>query len=519
MEPLEVSPLHHSAGSRRTLATFLSLRTRFVLCILSLGIVAAFVVFFFRPEGDGRDASSVLIVPVRLLFIRHGFSCANAGVFACKDPQSKMLWLDAVEQENLFDSLDIIGTNVAAPVRLPRLNRSFGFQQNPSFLSGHKHADCVVRQQPESTRRKRQQPDESGNNPNDTGLIKLSHLYQDPLLTNCAAYVTARAGEALRKYLDLHGLTVDFIGASSLMRTVETAIGELLPPDIIEAAINGSLENCTSCIFSASLARELAVAQLPFLTEQDLSWCYQADNRPLPWEQQAELLRARLGEERAKRVDREFLQGYSKEQIERLAWPDFMYFAARRLLPELLKRRGEDALPRTPIKDAPILTFGERFVSNTWYKTAKSVEADASNAKIASPLTLVLASHSGVMQHVCGIDPPGPSNNAVAERLMIYEVHTNEAGEAWELVLRDQSDNCNLLLTAPGMPESIELRDVANCNVPFDYTKAFVTRDGNDANEDGGDGKAKTSCEQMADAVGAFAALQRPTPFHGPSRV
>merc|ERR1712157_517666 len=135
---------------------------------------------------------------------------------------------------------------------------------------------------------------------------------------------------------------------------------------------------------------------------------------------------------------------------------------------------------------------GETFDRADWAKAAEL--AAGSTGKVHSVLNIGLASHSGVIEESCNFKTRGVWNNGVVEMLLLVEARN----DASEVVVRQQSGECVLVMDAPDhrWGQELDLRDVANCKHPFDFTKAFTSRVS--------DSTERTKCEEVAIAPDAY---------------
>merc|ERR1719291_1516530 len=101
-------------------------------------------------------------------------------------------------------------------------------------------------------------------------VIQLRHFYRDPPLTKCSIFQTQHAGQAMRKWLVDNRIKLDFLAASRLTRTFETAYFQLVDGD------NSSWPDYLSeDVLKGDGAPR--VSQMPFVNEFDEKWGYQAD--------------------------------------------------------------------------------------------------------------------------------------------------------------------------------------------------------------------------------------------------
>lgn len=419
--------------------------------ILAAGVALPSEVLGYAAAKNASNSAEVY--PVRLLLFRHGFSCSNANERAGCREGAPILHLSPQEQTKFFDRLDAIGGKVAAPKPLPPIDREFGIDK----------ATCTVRPQPPANRSQWSQAGDA---------VHIFSFYRDPLLTACSAFQTERAGEAFRAWLKHEGIKLDFLGASPLSRTFQTAYHQLLSePEAFED------------IFSREVLetghRAPLVSQLPFVNEFDPSWGYQADNSPWPREEQRQRVVAALGKKATQHLDYSLLSGFTEEERTSRNWEAFKErLLSKRLLPLMLKRRGQ------PVpEEAPQVRSEKPFQREAWGHTAKLAAGTA--GKVRPVLNIAMASHWGVIANACGFDQNDMIfNNAVLELVLLVEVR-----EHGHEVLVRQSE-CVTVMTGLDYPEKLAMHDMANCKYPFDITQS---------NADSGEPSGKrTACEQAA---------------------
>jgi hypothetical protein len=419
------------------------------------------------------------VFPIRLLLFRHGMTCGNAGTLAaCADPSAPILHLSKTEQEALFDKLDSIGTTFPAPKLLPVINRSFGIQGrgkhytggDPPRPEGFRGDDCILGVKPWTND---SQWHEMGN------VIQLRHFYRDPPLTDCSAFQSVKAGKAFRAWLKAEGIKLDFLGASMLTRTFQTAHYQLL-----------SDPEAWKDVFSPSMlegSNAPLVSQLPFVNEYNPVWGYQADDFAWPQDQQRQNLVSAIGRRAVDHLDYSHLQGFSAEERKAHDWEKFKEkMLGPHLLPFIMERQSQGSV--FPPSENRFARNGDSFERTEWGKVAQ--QSAGSAGKVHALLNIGMASHSGVIQEVCHFATRSSSNNAVVEMLLLVEVH----GAGSEIVVRQQSGTCVQVMDAPKQTHNLVLRDVANCKYPFDFTKAFVS----------GSDTGMSECEEDALADDAY---------------
>jgi len=303
-------------------------------------------------------------------------------------------------------------------------------------------------------------------------VIQLRHFYRDPVLNACSKFQVKKAGDKFRAWLKQEGIKLDFLGASMLIRTFQTAYWQLLsdreawPELFAEEMLQG--ENAPN------------VSQLPFVNEFDEVWGYQADDYAWGHKEQREVLSSAMGEDQMVHLDYSQLSGFTEDERRDQNWETFkVRVLGQRLGPSVLRRRGE-LVPATITN----VSLGEPF--QDWSEAALRVAGVS--GKVGATLNLAMASHCGVIHHACGHNV---GNYASQEMLLLLEVHSSG-----QVVVHQKEGECNEVMTGMSHPHTMYREDIANCKgPPFDVTQAFTPRKS-------GDGL--TPCEEMAVAGDAF---------------
>lgn len=433
-------------------------------------------------ESTRLSETGAHVVPVRILLFRHGFTCANAGhTGACMDPEAPILHLSESEREALFDKLDSIGTKLPAPYVVPPINRSAGIEGRgkkykggrPPRPASYRGDDCILHLHP-WTDKPEKQWHEAGN------VIQMRHYYRDPLLTTCSVFQSEKAGRAFRAWLKKEGIKLDFLAASLLARTFQTAYYQLLDTEDLDE------------VFSPEMLtgdRDPLVSQVPFVNEFNTIWGYQADDVAWPQEEQLAHLSKALGESAVQHLDYSHLEGFTEEERMGHDWELFKEkVLGQRIVPQILKRKHKSALVES--SKPPNARNGDSFKREEWALAAK--KAAGPTGSVQPVVNIGMASHSGVIQEVCRFESRSSSNNAVVEMLILVEI--NSAGT--ETIVRQEVGTCTMVMDAPKQPHNLDRRDVANCAHPFDFSQAFVEH----SSEPG----QHSTCEEVALANDAY---------------
>jgi hypothetical protein len=304
-------------------------------------------------------------------------------------------------------------------------------------------------------------------------MIKMYHYYRDTTLTTCSQTQSVKAGEAFRAWLKNEGIRFDFVGASTLIRTFQTAYYQLLanPKD-------------WTAIFSQEMLKHRGVprvSQLPLLNEWSERWGYSADNMPMSADAQKNRLRSSLGAGAERHLDTSHLGNFTQEQRTSNNWEAFKELVlGMTVMPYVLHRRGLNL-------SAQIAKNGDIFSQKEWDKIAR---ADAGSGTVHPIVNIAMASHSGIIMDICKFADLGTPNNGVVELLLLVE----DSGDGSELIVRQQEEPCKFVMGAPDPPTELVADDVASCKDPFKYWWAFTGHRVGD----------RTKCEQAAFEANAY---------------
>ncbi|CAK9042914.1 C3H1-type domain-containing protein, partial [Durusdinium trenchii] len=387
-----------AAGGR----SFMSL----VLLAASLGLANVVKSFWGGPKS--------ITLRVRVLWIRHGLSCANV-LNACAAGGNQAL---LPQLEVALQRLPNYTLHDAAQCHL---DEGYGLRGRPP-----NGKDCTVEVVGDSQR----------------FVTKLHHLLLDPGLTDCSRRQSQEAGHALLHFLAQEDLRVHFLASSTLLRAIQTAYHMFVAPCI---GI-GRPKHCQALA-------NLTVTPIPFVAERSKRQePLQADNFAAPLDVQEELLKGLRREHLDLRRFRHWPrleQQYSK----------FKAFLALLLLPSLRPNEGLDGpvnLQELLEADAPL-----QWASGS-YREGPGFQRVEYEAMEEPELLVALLGHGAMMSKVCQLEA-SPQNNEVLEKLYILEKSGTET------LLRELEGRCPRVMAAPQQHlEELSEEDVASCRVGFD---------------------------------------------------
>lgn len=307
------------------------------------------------------------------------------------------------------------------------------------------------------------------------GIIPLHGLYQDPFLTDCAAYQSQAAGLQLLSHLaEIGQPKLDLVGSSNLMRAMETAYNMFFLGPKGKPLLQALVPN--------------ALVPVPYMIEKHHGehGFVQMDNLPFPSAQQLDMLQSRHGKNFTDLIDAAFEhRGYPREEQQ---WEKFKALLAMelapKLRPQLLQRPPPD--PRDAL-DAQLekeshagsrglmakgVTFNGameesyRLGGDFAWEEYQNVSGDLPEVNIA------LVGHSQTMLEYCFRDKP--NNNAVYEKLFILEVSEDISTDRREFVMRElaadgvtlaggEKVGCKQVMEVPAQEKLFEHRDAATC--------------------------------------------------------
>lgn len=499
-----------------------------------------------QESSSGVESQSIL---VRLLWVRHGLSCANV-LDDCTTQNVTSLpqpWTSAVER-TLRQADRSLGVDWAWGLK-PR-----GWVDG----RGEPSPDCAVKLVglPATVRGS---PRLNATLGVDGDVVRVHDLFRDPALTACSIHQSRKAGEALAAFLAEKGWSLDLIGRTQTSKKRNPRMHIRCRPVVFSVFTlfltssfcplwqgSSTLLRAAQTAWHMFLERSTApgagsVVQLPFIDERAPAamTALQLDNAPNPVRQQ----RARLG--RGVRVDGSLVD--ANELLDALLhfgrrsafprgahdWPKFKAFLGLALLPRLLGLERREPLRSVaravaaaagPFVGGPPLSVGR----GASYAEGPGVDPDevaarergSAGQRFDRVLTLAVVGHGAMIRKHClgeasrragTADPDGrvesqvkANNNAVYEKLFVVELSrelgaNGRPGSKRSVVLREALGDCPLVMDAPTRATSMAATtaaDLATCDVPFDVKPLLHLASH--------DHSARTPCEAAADAPGAF---------------
>ena len=283
-------------------------------------------------SSDNSSIGSKRIL-VRMLWVRHGLSCANVLDECSKDPAvtkkmsssaANRKWRRTVEKVLAENDEDL------------RIDWEWGLKPRGWIdARGDVSPDCVLRLQglpavllmnhssvdknkksvmescSENTRR---QPGRlEGALGYDGDVIRLHDLYQDPALTTCSIYQSRVAGSEFRKFLRRQGWSLDLVASSTLLRAAQTAYHMFIEHGR-ENRDDALVTNLPHDNISESF-HHTKIVQLPFINERAPAamTAIQFDNTPGSAKQQRQRINRDVD------VDSTFISKAKKQQ-----WAEFI---------------------------------------------------------------------------------------------------------------------------------------------------------------------------------------------------
>eukprot|EP00931_Biecheleriopsis_adriatica_P120212 TRINITY_DN95337_c0_g1_i1.p1 TRINITY_DN95337_c0_g1~~TRINITY_DN95337_c0_g1_i1.p1 ORF type:complete len:537 (+),score=89.62 TRINITY_DN95337_c0_g1_i1:45-1655(+) len=421
------------------------------------------------PDGDYL---------IRILFVRHGFSCANVPWNACTKNATQLTpegmgglaYNDAVTKLN-----GLLLPN--EPVSMLGMNGSWGLKPRGWPIPGKsktddgKSDDCLLKVL--NTTLVNDDYNEFGN------LVAIRQLVRDPHLTACSQHIASTAAEVLSSWLESEAIKFDLVGSSSLKRAIETV--ELV-----------YMRNP-----SKAASKVATIMPLPYLNEKNMGTPFQPENYPYPDGVQEAQMRELLGTNSTP-LDSAFASFPQEDQM----WDKFKAVLSLNILPSLisgsptvanlellakLEERDIDGHRVFPeqsswpqIVQQPIehVDLGSReYVWKAPFEEASYKQLKAGGAK---ELVIGIGSHSHLLMEHCWHGKSKPNNLAVLEKLLhVKVVASNKVSERGDVVTKtsfevsEGAEPCRLIMDAPPPPDpgSLTKSDLgANCETPFDVS-------------------------------------------------
>jgi len=391
-------------------------------------------------------------VKVRMFWIRHGQSCANA-MDRCA--------LDQSDFERMRPKVEAALSQHGGIYNMSKLQFAYGLQPPDG-----NEKDCTMA------------VDDLSDLARKAVFFRAHDVYRDPPLSDCARHVTKQAGRSFLSWLQSKGIKLDFIGTSNLQRTIESALAFFFEQDSkkLSSVIRGKKE----------------VSPVPYFNEisagRDLG--LQADNRPRALKEQVRLM------SKAKYSSSPINDYYAE------AWPragqqyeKFKAFLATQIVPHLSDLR--DTMPWAAAPEDPFRkkleedlaarikpkNHGKTKVQFDWtggsYETGNSFLRPEYDRLEAEEVTVAFLGHGQMMKDYCqgGEDGEMPENNAVLEKLFIVEMTPGvQRGDIQfaRTVMRELAGTCGRVMGGirlSDMTDVLVRRDVAVCQDPLDVAE------------------------------------------------
>lgn len=421
---------------------------------------------------------------VRLLFVRHGFSCANVPWNACTTNASQ-LTADGMGSDTyaaLVDSLDEL-LLPREPASMVGMNRSFGIKPRGWPIPGTsktldgKADDCLVKVLNDTL--VDGQYDEFGN------LVAVRQLVRDPHITACDQHRAKAASRALSAWLEREEIVFDLVASSPLKRAIETAQWMFM-----------------DTLYGPASKRVQEIAVLPYVSEKNEGTPFQPENYPYPAGEQGKQLEEVLGARMAS-LSLGLTSGPGAYPGKDQQWDKFKVVLALEVLPALLARRatkgdgpretlawtpnpalvgaleqgraaGEPVIPTRSgwpqVRDQPLDSVKAGPLRYQWQEPIIAGEYEEAKAHGSAPeLVIGLGSHGAVMMNYCLEGAGRPNNLAVFEKRMRVNVDTRDGSTVFTVA--EQEGPCRIIMDAPSapVPGTLSRSDLGeNCKDPFD---------------------------------------------------
>lgn len=416
---------------------------------------------------------------IRLLFVRHGLSCANVPWNACTTNATKVSeegmgpssYNDLVER---FDTL----MRAPNPVSMEGMQKSWGIRPRGWQIPGHSKTadglsdDCIVKANLASLH--------DGDYDDFGNLVAVRQLVKDPHVVSCAMAHARAAHDALAPWLASNRIVFDLFASSSLKRAMETAL----------------------VVFGDGQAQNISV--MPYANEMNLGTPYQPENYAYPPDVQArqmsETFDLDIWPERSLMDGEGERYPHSNQQVHK-----FKAILAMEVLPWLARRSaGEGATTMEPnpeivraleegraaghpvfpvhtTPDTPLLqSFDAGDLRYEQGATLSSEDYFASRAAGAQEFVVGMGSHMFFLRTFCGYtaEESGPNNLEVLERLIEVRVSSQTSSSGTRhttFTVRDDGPRCELILQSPTVPiAELSASDLGEaCTTPFDVASVM----------------------------------------------
>lgn len=399
---------------------------------------------------------------MRLLFVRHGFSCANVPWLACTKNGDKLTRAGMGPEiyDATLDKLDDL-LKPRQPYSMVGMDKDWGIKPRgwpipgKSKTSDGKSDDCILKVLNKSL--EDDQYDEFGN------MVAIRQLVRDPHLIACDQYKAKAAAKVLGSWLEKHHVELDLVASSSMRRAIETSE---------EVYVKSPAKNSTK--------RIKAVTILPYINEKNSGTPFQPENFPYSRDVQESSMREVLGFKSV--VDEGLTSGNSKASYPRIdqQWDKFKVVLALDVLPGLAAARSEgkpmrpltanaalvatleagraDGSPEMPVqskwpdvRDAPLKEVTAGDLHYAWDEPTPQSAYMQHKEEGAIEFTLGIGSHGNFLGMYCLEGGEHPNNLAVLEKLMVVRV-TGEGGKR-SFKVSEVAGKCKVILEAPAEPK------------------------------------------------------------------
>lgn len=413
----------------------------------------------------------------KLLFVRHGFSCANVPWNACTKDADKLTPEGMGEHvyAKMLDEVDAL-LKAKEPDSMVGLDREWGFVPRGWKIPGKsktadgKSDDCLFKVK--NTSLVDDQYDDFGN------LVALRQIIKDPHITACDQQKAAAGAKVLADWFKKEGIKFDLVGASSLKRAIET----------VEVMY---MQNP----YNAAVEKIKAITPLPYLNEKNLGTPFQPENFPYPADVQEKQIKEVFGE--MTKIDGGLSVGKTPYPRGDQQWDKFKVVLAMDLLASLLAG-VEDMQPNPAlvaaleegraagkpkflvesdwpqVRDEPLKAVTAGPLHYEWQAPIPGKDYKDQKGAGAQEFVIGIGSHSHLLSQYCLEGTHKPNNLAVLEKRMTVKVETVDGKTTFKVAEVDGP--CRLIMDAPPSPKPGTLASTdygENCKVPFDF-KPFM---------------------------------------------
>eukprot|EP00927_Polykrikos_kofoidii_P059331 TRINITY_DN5450_c0_g1_i10.p1 TRINITY_DN5450_c0_g1~~TRINITY_DN5450_c0_g1_i10.p1 ORF type:complete len:469 (+),score=49.31 TRINITY_DN5450_c0_g1_i10:32-1438(+) len=414
----------------------------------------------------------------RLIFIRHGLSCANVVSQACTAHAWKLTpdGLGRPVYDKMMNNMDELLRH-REPQSMVGITRTFGIKPRNWEIPGNsntangKSKSCLIK-----VRNKSLIDNDFGTFGN---LVEIGSLVKDPNIIACSEELAKETAARLASWLRNERVEFDLLGSSTLKRAVET----------------------TELVFKrnpqkAALRKVDAITLLPYINEKNPSAAFEAENFPYPADVQHRQMVELLGDSMS-RLETGFTSGLGSYPRTDQNWDKFKAFLALDLLPRLVSQKDGVSTRWTPnpdvvaaleagrsegrpriveqsnwpqVRDEPLLELTAGPHQYVWEEPVVPSELESNvTAGSTNEFVLGIGSHSGFLRSYCLEMQFLPNNFAVLEKRIQVRVTTSAEGRT-TFHVAETSGPCRMILDgAPHpVPGSLTKSDLgSNCNFPI----------------------------------------------------